>query len=86
MQNLLTQNSESQMTFHQLEAIPEFSDSHTTEHSRSCSGSKAVYLHHHGTELQPGLTTGVKDFVEVQNCANAAGQFVDWSAQVQGYL
>lgn len=72
------------MTFHQLEAILEFSDSHTTEHSRSCSGSKAMYLHHHGTELQPGLPT--KDFTEVQNCANAPGQFVGWSALVQGYL
>lgn len=43
-----------------------------------------MYLHHHGTELQPGLPT--KDFTEVQNCANAPGQFVGWPALVQGYL
>lgn len=33
-----------------------------------------------------GLLLGVKDFTEVQNHANAAGQFVDRSAPVQGYL
>lgn len=77
------------MTFHQLEAILEFSDSHTAEHSRSCSGSKAMYLHNvcaPWRRCSQDLRLGAKDFTEVQNCANAAGHFVGWSALVQGYL
>jgi len=48
--------------------------------------AKIVCLHHHGTELEPGLATGCQRFSEVQNPVNAAGQFVDGSALVQGYL
>lgn len=33
-----------------------------------------------------GLLLGAKDFTEVQNHANAAGQFVGWSALVRGHL
>lgn len=79
-----TKTSGSQMTSCRLAAVPEFSDSHTAEHSKSSSRSMSASPRH-----SAGARTCYWEsecFLKGKILLMCLGQFVNGSAPVQGYV